>query len=229
MRIPLTRYGMPQVLFYPLGLAIIMLLIYIVSGPVMGWPMFSWAIPNFLLFLVFAWMLSFFRDPQRTVPQGENILISPADGTVSAVEVIEDCEYMQGKVQRISIFLSVFNVHINRFPCACKVDDIIYKEGKFINALNDDCAKVNEANNVYATRLQDPQDKFILRQVSGAIARRIVCEARKGDTFQAGQQFGMIKFGSCTEIYIPARDNLKISAKKGDKIRAGLTILGQYV
>ena len=128
----------------------------------------------------------------------------------------------------MDIFLSVFNVHINRMPCAARVEKITYKPGQFINALDKNCGKVNESNNLLLTRTAGPADRLLLRQIAGAIARRIVCDASEQQTFTAGQQFGMIKFGSRTELYLPVRENAKILVKVGDKVKAGLTGLVRY-
>jgi phosphatidylserine decarboxylase len=108
------------------------------------------------------------------------------------------------------------------------IGPIIYKPGKFLDARSPECSKVNEANEVVMTRLDTPTDTLLVRQISGAIARRIVCEAKEMQTFTAGQKFGMIKFGSCTELYVPARGNLVCTVHKGDKVKAGITVLARY-
>jgi phosphatidylserine decarboxylase len=124
--------------------------------------------------------------------------------------------------------LNIFNVHINRVPCAAKIGTVTYKPGKFLDARSPECSKVNEANEVVMTRLDAPTDTLLVRQISGAIARRIVCEAKEMQTFAAGEKFGMIKFGSCTELYVPARETLKCDVAVGDKVKAGLTVLARY-
>ncbi|MFI4911072.1 MAG: phosphatidylserine decarboxylase [Sedimentisphaeraceae bacterium JB056] len=223
--IPITKYGFPQVVVYPLITIVLMIIIFCLKKympqPVM-WTLFSIAA------IIFIWELSFFRDPPRKVPTGNDFLISPADGKITVAEVVDDERFEGGKAFRISIFLSVFNVHVNRMPAKCVVENITYKPGKFINALDADCAKVNEANEVTVRMLNEPGYKLIIRQVSGAIARRIVCDAMEGDEFECGQKFGMIKFGSCTEIYMPAGDNFKCLVKPGDKVRAGLNKLIEF-
>lgn len=188
---------------------------------------FVW-MPELILFIVLAWTLSFFRDPYREIPQDNSALLSPADGTVTDIEIVENDPAFPGKAMRIGIFLSIFNVHINRAPCAVKIGKITYKPGQFKNAMSPNSGRVNESNDVRMIRLDAPQDELMVRQISGAIARRIVCATKTGDQLDAGQQFGMLKFGSRTELYVPVRENVKCRVKLGDKVRAGLTILVKY-
>ena len=126
------------------------------------------------------------------------------------------------------IFLNIFNVHINRTPCAVKIEKITYKPGKYKNAMDPASGRLNESNDLLMTRLQEPKDKIVVRQISGAIARRIVCEKAEGQKLSGGEKFGMIKFGSRTELYVPAGENVKCLAKIGDKVKAGLTPLVRY-
>jgi len=181
-----------------------------------------------ILLIVLVWALSFFRDPFRATPTDKNLLISPADGKVTDIEIVDEPEFIKGKAIRIGIFLSIFNVHINRAPCDCSVEKITYKKGKFKNAMDPQSGRVNESNSLYITRTQSPQDKLIIRQVSGAIARHIVCKTASGQKLTAGQQFGMIKFGSRTELYIPKSDYTQCIVKIGDKVNAGLTPMIKY-
>jgi phosphatidylserine decarboxylase len=185
-------------------------------------------LPEVILLVVLVWMFSFFRDPSRVCPQDASLLLSPADGTIAAVETLEHYPGFEGPVLRIEIFLSIFNVHINRVPCTCKIGTVTYKPGKFLDARSPQCSKVNEANEIEMFRRDEPQDRLLVRQISGAIARRIVCEAKTGQTLSAGEKFGMIKFGSCTELYVPVRENLYCEVSVGDKVKAGLTILAKY-
>lgn len=236
MRIPLTKYGLPQVAVIPAGLLAAMILYWLIarcsfaqSMPLNTWKAFFciW-LPELALFVVLVWALSFFRDPYRIVPDVPNALLSPADGTVTDIEIIENDPAFPQKALRIGIFLSIFNVHINRAPCAVQVGDIRYKLGQFKNAMSPASGRVNESNDVRMRRLVEPKDELMVRQISGAIARRIVCAAKSGEELAAGQQFGMLKFGSRTELYLPVRDNAKCQVKLGDKVRAGLTILVRY-
>jgi phosphatidylserine decarboxylase len=236
MRIPLTKYGLPQVAVIPLAIVAVMAVYWLVAKYGFGpgiWQntaktlVFVW-LPELLLLLVLAWALSFFRDPARQIPNDPKALLSPADGTVTDIEIVENEPVFGQKAIRIGIFLSIFNVHINRSPCAAKVGKITYKLGQFKNAMSPNSGRVNESNDVRLTRLDEPKDQLMVRQISGAIARRIVCAAKTGDQLAAGQQFGMLKFGSRTELYIPVRDNVKCQVKIGDKVQAGLTFLVRY-
>ncbi|MHC4187858.1 MAG: phosphatidylserine decarboxylase, partial [Planctomycetota bacterium] len=126
------------------------------------------------------------------------------------------------------IFLSIFNTHINRAPCNVKVEKITYKKGQYKNAAKVESGRINESNNLNLVRIDNPDDKLILRQISGAIARHIVCRVKEGEHLKSGEKFGMIKFGSRTELYLPFRENVRTLVKKGDKVKAGLTVLVRY-
>ena len=219
----MTKYGWPQVVLFPAILIAAMVIcpFLIKLAPAV------YAIEVVLL-IILIWVLSFFRDPLRRVPEEHNVLLSPADGTVTDIELVEENEFIGGRVLRIGIFLSVFNVHINRSPCRVTVEKITYKKGMYKNAMNPESGRVNESNDVYLRRLGDPDDKLIVRQISGAIARRIVCVVKQGQQLAGGEKFGMIKFGSRTELYLPAKDSVKPMIKKGDKVKAGLTVLIRY-
>jgi len=180
-----------------------------------------------VLFLVFLWMLSFFRDPARTINVDETVLLSPADGTITDIAVVDDSVLGKGAL-RIGMFLSIFNVHVNRVPCSVRIEKITYKKGQFKNAFAADAGKINESNDILMVRLAEPKDRLLVRQISGAIARHIVCEAVEGAEYKQGEQFGMIKFGSRTELYLAAGSNYEAVIKIGDKARAGLTPLVKY-
>ena len=181
-----------------------------------------------ILAVMLVWVLSFFRDPERTPPADKNILLAPADGTIRDIEVVDENDFIGGKAMRIGIFLSIFDVHINRSPCDVKVEKITYKKGDYKDARNPQAGAVNESNDLWLIRTVEPKDRLIVRQISGAIARRIVCEAQEGQKLTGGQKFGMIKFGSRTELYLPSRDDIKCLVRKGDKVKAGLSILARY-
>ncbi|MCD6394004.1 MAG: phosphatidylserine decarboxylase family protein [Planctomycetes bacterium] len=226
MRIPITKYGLPQVVVYPvIVLAVMVGVLLVLKGRMPAWGV---VVIELLLLAVLLWILSFFRDPQRQAPDGTNILLSPADGVVSDIATVDDQAFVGGKALRIGIFLNIFNVHINRMPCAVRVESVTYKKGRFINAMNADSGRVNESNDIYLTRLAEPFDRLLVRQISGAIARRIVCQAQVGEEFTAGEKFGMIKFGSRTELYLPIRDEATCLVKVGEKVKAGLTVLVRY-
>ncbi len=152
---------------------------------------------------------------------------SPVE-VVSDIEIVDEQTFVGGKALRIGIFLSIFNVHINRMPCAARVESVTYRKGRFINAMNAESGRVNESNDIGLTRLAEPCDRLLVRQISGAIARRIVCRAQVGAELASGEKFGMIKFGSRTELYLPIRGEATCRVKVGDKVKAGLTVLVRY-
>lgn len=223
MRIPITRYGLPQVVVLP---TIIVAVMAVLFG--MGKTHLAIWVAEIVLAIILIFVLSFFRDPYRKIPTDKNILLSPADGTITDIQLVDEQEVMEGKVLRIGIFLSVFNVHINRAPCDVKVEKITYKKGGFKDARSPLAGSFNESNDLFLTRKQAPFDKLIVRQISGAIARRIVCNVQAGTDLAGGQRFGMIKFGSRTELYVPESEGVKCLVKIGDKVRAGLTTLVKY-
>lgn len=226
MRIPLTKYGMPQVLFYPAAILGAMALLVVFGRAVLPpWGLFA---VEAVLGAVLIWALSFFRDPKRSSPPDRNLLLAPADGTVTDMETVEEPHFIGGKALRIGIFLSIFSTHINRAPCNVKVESITYKKGKYKNAMHPGSGRVNESNDLALVRTDDPQDKLIVRQISGSIARRIVCVASAGGELSSGEKFGMIKFGSRTELYVPVSDKARCQVKIGDKVKAGLTVLVRY-
>jgi len=226
MRIALTRYGLPQVVLFPVIIITAMAICVLAGPPFLP----AWAIVliETILAAKLVFCLSFFRDPVRTVPADKDVLLAPADGTIADIETVQEDSFIGGKALRIGIFLSVFNVHINRSPCDVKVEKIVYKKGLFKDARNPMAGKVNESNDLRLVRTVRPYDKLVVRQISGAIARRIVCRVRQGDDLSGGEQFGMIKFGSRTELYMPAGGNLKLMVGVGEKVKAGVTILARY-
>jgi phosphatidylserine decarboxylase len=133
-----------------------------------------------------------------------------------------------GPALKIGIFLSIFDAHINRAPCNVTVEKITYRPGRYKNAARPSSAKVNESNELNLRRTDHPRDRLIVRQISGAIARRIVCRAQQGQKLSGGEKFGMIKFGSRTELYVAAGENVKILVRVGDKVKAGLTPVIRY-
>jgi len=181
---------------------------------------FYWIAGVFALLLVF--VVYFFRDPLRVPPQDPNIILSPADGKVLAVEIVKEKLFFEQDVYKISIFLSVFNVHVNYTPCAGKVDFIQYKRGKFLPANWDDASLHNVSS---MTSLLTNYGKVAFKQSTGFVARRIVNQLRYDDNVQAGEKFGIIKFGSRVEVFLPL--DAEIMVKKNDKVRAAETILAK--
>jgi phosphatidylserine decarboxylase len=174
---------------------------------------------------VLIWLFAFFRDPERTISAEPNLMVSPADGLVSDVGEV-DSEHIGERCLRIGIFLSVFNVHVNRAPCDGKVTKVVYKKGKFINAMSHGAASSDNESNTIVLEA-DGRPVAVIKQIVGLIARRIICTSNEGDVVKRGDRIGMIKFGSRTELYIPLRLNPTASVKVGQKVRGGLDIIAR--
>ncbi|MBN2591941.1 MAG: phosphatidylserine decarboxylase family protein [Sedimentisphaerales bacterium] len=226
MKIPLTKYGMPQVVVYPAAVLAAMIVFPLITAAFL--PLWAVIAIEAVLAAILIWTLMFFRDPERSCPEDGSLLLAPADGRVTEVETTEETSFIGGPALRIGIFLSIFDAHINRAPCNVKIKKITYKKGKYLNAMNPKSGRLNESNELDLVRTDSPNDRLIVRQVSGAIARRIVCEAAEGQELAGGERFGMIKFGSRTELYVSARENAKCLVQIGDKVKAGLTPLVKY-
>lgn len=178
--------------------------------------------PALLLFLI----VYFFRDPPRRIPNDLGAIVAPADGKVVDITPLENYEFIGGPAVRIGIFLSIFNVHINRAPCAGKVVETFYKPGEFLNAMRPDSATRNESMWIGFETLESPPRRFAVRQISGMFARRIVCLLEPGQAVTGGEKFGMIKLGSRTELILPA--GVEIKVQLGDKIHAGSDIVARW-
>lgn len=168
-------------------------------------------------------MMLFFRDFPRAVSAGASEVVSPADGTITHIEDFESDPHYDGPCRRVSIFLSVFSAHINRAPFEGTVREVRYAPGKFLDARDPNCSKVNESNAVW---LDTPRGPMTVRQISGAVARRIVCPVQPGNSLEKGQKFGMIRFGSRTELYLPP--GTEVTVKIGEYVYAGLTVMARF-
>jgi phosphatidylserine decarboxylase precursor-related protein len=221
-KIPLTAYGLPQALIFPAAIVFLMAgLFFLPRGP--------WLVPGeAALFAVLIWALSFFRDPPRKIREDESVLYSPADGRVTDISVVEDS--LIGRALRIGIFLSIFNVHLNRAPCSVRIERVSYRKGMHRDARREDSGRVNESNDLVMSRPGFPGKRLVVRQISGAIARHIVCRVKAGDELRQGELFGMIKFGSRTELYIGVGEDepCEAAVRIGDPVRAGLSPLVRY-
>ena len=175
-------------------------------------------IPLFFLLFIFY----FFRNPPRKITKRENMIISPADGKVMYITEIDDDRFIFGRAYKISIFLSVFNVHINRAPISGIVKYIDYRPGKFLPAFKSHASEINERNTV---GIENENIKIMVNQLTGFLARRIVCFVKEGDLLNKGDRYGLIEFGSCTEIIIPV-DKVYLQVKPGEKVRGGKSIIG---
>ncbi len=185
------------------------------AGIFIGWltaPL--WAVPALLLAFFFLW---FFRDPERIIPDAAGAVVSPADGKVTDVS----SAVMNGRQQtRISIFLNVFNVHVNRSPIAGTISDVKYQKGKFMNAMNQASADQNEHNTV---TVEGDGTVVIFKQIAGLLARRIVFNRKIGDLVERGERIGLIKFGSRVDVFLDP--DAKVQIKVGDKVKGGSTVL----
>jgi len=185
---------------------------------------FGWYATSAILILLGLYIAFFFRDPMRVPPQGDDIAVSPADGRVLYVDEVDHAAFPGGRARRIGIMLTIFNVHVNRAPLAGTVQSIEYKPGKFHNALFDKSSELNEHNRI---GLASRHGYIEVRQIAGAIARRIVCYVRQGETVERAGRIGMIRFGSRTEVYLPIGTEIWI--QKGNRVWAGATALGRVL
>ncbi len=184
-----------------------------------------------LLTIIWLALLSFFRDPIRSIPKNlePGDMLCPADGVISAIETVDHHESTNGPAVIIRIFLSVLNVHVNRAPYDGEVIALRYVPGKFLNAQTEESAHVNEYN-LITMRIHADQvatETIGLRQVSGMIARTIVCPLKVGDRLTRGARFGMIKFGSTTELILPRPQDVEVRVTKGQKVRGGVMVLAR--
>ncbi len=169
-----------------------------------------------------AFVMYFFRNPERTVPQDEGAVISPADGRIVQKRHVTEDKYIGGEAIKVSVFMNVFNVHVNRSQYKGKVIDVDYIPGKFFNASLDKASEFNERN---AVLMQTEEGKKLLFvQIAGLAAKRIVCYVKPGDSLERGERFGLIRFGSRVDVYFPT--DADINVQIGDKVVAGETILG---
>lgn len=171
---------------------------------------------------VLLFVLFFFRDPPRHIQMGDNLILAPADGRITEIKEVYEERYLKERAIKISIFLSLFNVHINRSPINGSVRYRDYREGKFIPAFKSHASELNEKNFV---GIENERLKVLVNQVTGFVARRIVCWVREGDSIQQGERFGMIKFGSCTEIFVPL--SVEVLVEVGQKTKGGETVIGR--
>lgn len=209
MRIPVAKEGYPFILIAFFCIIVVWLL---------G---LHWLEVLFVPLGIF--VVAFFRDPERLSPGDASSITSPADGRVIKVEKIKDDRFLKAEALRVCIFMNVFNVHVNRVIASGRVVDVIYNPGKFFNASLDKASMHNEQN---AVIMEQGKRRFAFNQIAGLIARRIVCYAKPGMTYEKGQRFGLIRFGSRVDVYLPAA--CRPAVKVGDKVRAGSSILGYW-
>ncbi len=219
-KLPLARWGWRELNLFGWPLLMVTIGLLYLCSP------WSWLaiVPGALL----AQLLYFFRDPPRQIPNSPGAIVSPADGKIVEITPLASYDYLGEPAVRIGIFLSIFNVHINRAPLAVRVVELHYKPGEFLNAMNPESAIRNEFMWIGFETTEEPRRKLAVRQISGLIARRIVCPLQPGLTVAQGEKFGMIKFGSRTELILPAA-GLQINVRVGDHVRAGSDIVARWM
>lgn len=184
-----------------------------------SWPL--WVLALVLTILVL-WVAYFFRDPERTGPRGDQYVISPADGRVIAITEVDEPSFIQGRAIKISVFMNVFNVHVNRYPVSGRVAYVHYNPGKFLNAAVDKASLENEQMSV---GVESKGRRILFRQIAGLVARRIVTYSRVGDDAEQGERMGLIRFGSRVDVFVPVGSTIKVQL--GEKPQAGSTVLAE--
>lgn len=196
--------------FYALGLGVVAAIAWLLTHSIV-----LMALP----LLLAAFFLWFFRDPNRAIPNGVGLIVSPADGVVTGTEWIETTE---GSRMRLSIFLSVFNVHVNRSPVGGTVKLVEYRKGEFLNAMKEECVLNNEQTLIV---IDAGGYDVSFKQIAGLLARRIVCNLKVGDRVERGQRMGLIKFGSRVDVLLPAE--VRLMVKTGSHVKGGSTVLAE--
>jgi phosphatidylserine decarboxylase len=185
----------------------------------------GWQVVGIVLGLATLAVAAFFRDPERNVPTGDGLIVSPADGRIVSIAEVQGDSWFGDMTTRVSIFLSPLDVHINRMPVAGKIDDVRHQTGKFLAAYKEEASQRNERN---ALKIVDNDGRSLgVVQIAGVVARRIVCRVKPGDRLARGDRFGLIMFGSRTDTYLPK--GCRVQVVEGQKVKGGETILGSFV
>ncbi len=188
-----------------------------------AWPAAAVAVPLALALLLTVWVAAFFRDPGRTGPRGERLVVAPADGRVCGIARVEEPLYLHTQAIRVSIFMSVFDVHVNRYPVSGEIEVAHYNPGQFTVASHDKASLVNEQASL---GIRGPRGEVLVRQIAGSIARRIVTDGGPGDRAVQGERLGMIRFGSRVDLFLRPEAVVKVAMHQ--KVRAGLTVVAEY-
>ena len=183
-----------------------------------------WAVPAALGTLA-VWVIAFFRDPLREGPRGERFVVAAAEGKVVHVTEVDEPMYLKERAVRISVFLSVFDVHVNRYPVDGMVELVHYNPGKFLHAAREKASLDNEQASI---GVKGPRGRVLVRQIAGSVARRIVTDGRPGAPAAQGARLGMIRFGSRTDIFLPLSARAALKVKPGDRVRVGGSVLAEY-
>lgn len=213
----ITRYGYSVV-----GTTFVL----VALGVVLAWILVDTRVLRFgivgLLVVAMIFVLAFFRDPDRTPPAGDSLVVAPADGRVVVVREVEESEYMKSRCVQMSIFMSPFDVHVNRFPVSGRVAYFRHIPGKYLVAFDEKSSERNERTHI---AIENGRTKVFFKQIAGFIARRIVTSIQVGDNAVAGERFGMIRFGSRVDVFVPGNSNVKV--KVGDRTVAGETVMAE--
>jgi len=186
-----------------------------------SWPLWLLA---FLLTIIALWVAYFFRDPERSGERGAQVVVAPADGKVVLIQEVDEPAFMGGRARRVSIFMNVFSVHVNRYPVAGTVKYVQYNPGKFLNAAVEKASLENEQSSV---GIETPQGRVMVRQIAGLIARRIVTYSKVGEQVEQAQRMGLIRFGSRVDVFLPL--DAEILVRIGDAPVAGATVIARLV
>ena len=185
----------------------------------------AWGAVAAVLGILAIWLLVFFRDPARDGPRGDGVVIAPADGKIVGVVETDEPMYLKTRALRVSIFMSVFDVHVNRYPVSGTIELAHYNPGKFLHAAKEKASLDNEQASV---GLRSRRGPVLVRQIAGSIARRIVTDGRVGDAVTQGARLGMIRFGSRVDVFLPVSAAPKVRVQPGDRVAAGTTVLAEY-
>jgi phosphatidylserine decarboxylase len=206
-------------LTFIVGSALLAAAVILVAVTKRSWPL--WVL-GFALLIIAIWVASFFRDPERPGARGDKIVIAPADGKVVLITEVDEPTFMKGRALRVSIFMNVFNVHVNRYPVDGVVRYVQVSPGKFLNAMVDEASLENEQTSV---GIDGASGRVLVRQIAGLIARRIVTYSKVGEHVKQGDRMGLIRFGSRVDVFMPV--SWKVRVKTGDISYAGVTVLGE--
>jgi phosphatidylserine decarboxylase len=227
--LPFARVGLAELIIFAgllFGMAKVVAAVALWKGA-SGW----WAVLlglNFAVLVVLGGLIVwFFRNPRRRIPDDPAAVVAPADGLIDSIQELDGDEFICEPAVRISIFLSIFNVHINRVPVSCRVLGLKHRRGRFLDARRPESSTQNEQLAIYLEQTGNVARRMIVRQITGLIARRIVCWLKPQDELAIGEQLGMIKFGSRTELVLPRR-GFEIGVAIGDTVQAGSSVLGRY-
>lgn len=183
----------------------------------------SWRIPAYIFTAVSLFCIFFFRNPERVIPEQVGVVVSPADGKIMDVSKVEEPRFIKGEAIRIRIFLSLFDVHINRMPLAGEITWIHQVSGRFLPAYKEEASANNQRNYI---GIESNEGRVMVVQITGLIARRLVCWVSSGQILGRGERLGLIRFGSCTELYLPCHADVQVHP--GDKVRGGKSVIAKF-